>query len=121
MNALMKTNPKRAAALALLKSRGIRTLEAAPPLHRLLWACGIDLLPPHFSSFWFNAGLIGCFSGFAWGLTMWLFHWMRHPVPLFWALAATALFGITLGLTMAGIYRRDVLAGRIPSWQEIGE
>jgi hypothetical protein len=117
----MKTNPKRSAALALLQSRGIRASEAASPLHRLLWACGIDVPPPHFCGFWFNASLMGCFFGLAWGITMWLLQWRHDPLPLFWALAVIALLGITFGLAMAGIYRRDVLAGHIPSWQEIGE
>jgi len=109
---------KRSAALELLKARGVPASEAAPLLHRLLWRCGIDVPPPHFSSFWFNAALTGGFCGLGWGLIMWLFFWSRQSMPVLLALLITVLFGFFMGLMMASICRHTARAAQVPSWRE---
>jgi len=118
---LMNKESRRAAALELLKARGIPANEAAPHFHRLLWRCGIDVPPPHFASFRFNVAFIGGFSGVGWGLIMWLFVWQRQSMPVFLAVAIAALFGVAMGLVMASICRHTARAAQIPSWREFGK
>jgi hypothetical protein len=115
------TTSKHAAAVALLASKGIGPWEAAPPLHRLLWRCGIAVPPPHFCGFWFNASLMGAVFGPGWGLIMWLFYWSHKSMPVPWCVAAAGLSGVTFGLFMAAVYLRDTSMCKLPSWREFSE
>ena len=115
--------PKNKTAVDTAVERGIRRFDAAPPLHRLLWAAGIDARPPHYASFANNALLMGgfwgvCMAGFG---VLYAMHLRPEggpeiiAAPICIALVVAAAFG----LAMATVFRSRARKARLPSWDEI--
>ena len=120
----MTLAPKIQIAIDTAIARGIGRFDAAPPLHRLLWAAGVNARPPHYASFGGNALLMGSF----WGVWMAVFgavYALRlHPgedadvvvKPICIALLAAIAFG----LAMATVFRSRARKANLPSWDAIG-
>jgi hypothetical protein len=53
----MTHDEKVAYLLRDLGGREICPSTIAPPMYRQLWHLGLEVRPPHFASFWWNAGL----------------------------------------------------------------
>lgn len=89
------------------------------PLLRLMWRLGLNVPPPHFAPFWFNAITIGVFFGVAWGVLMWLMSW--SPQGLSWpgALIAAAGAGVLFGTAMAAYYAHGKRKYSLPPWHEL--
>ena len=105
-------------------ARGIGRFDAAPPIHRLLWAVGIDARPPHYASFGRNALLMGGFWG-AWMAVFGAAYALHlHPgggadmivKPICIALLAAVAFG----LVMAMVFRSRARKAGLPDWNELG-
>ena len=116
----MDTNVKRAAALNLLTSAGIRRGNYAPPVFRLLWWLGIDVPPPHFASFWTNVFLAGSFFGVVWSLLMWLLRSWRQTGYVGNLFIAAVVAGVIYGLGMACYYAYGKDKHKFPSWENFG-
>ncbi len=105
-------------------SRGIGRFDAAPPIHRLLWAVGVEARPPHYASFGKNALLMGGF----WGIGMAVFGaiYALHSAPQGGAdivvkpICVALLVGAVFGLVMAMIFRSRARKAGLPTWDEIG-
>ena len=120
----MTLPPKIQIAVDTAIARGIGRFDAAPPLHRLLWAAGVNARPPHYASFGRNALLMGGF----WGVWMAVFGAVYalhlHPEggadivvkPICIALLAAVAFG----LVMAAVFRSRARKAGLPDWDEIG-
>lgn len=99
-----------------LAELGVSPSTTAPPLWRLLWRLGIDIVPPLFMGFRQAALVMGSFFGVFWGLFMWLFMWSRGGMPVWIALVAAALAGLLFGLGMASYFRYVARKHKLPSW-----
>lgn len=111
-------------AVDIAIARGIGRFDAAPPIHRLLWALGVHVRPPHYASFGRNALIMGGFWG-AWILLFGAVHaWYVQPQggmdivvkPISTALLAAVFFG----LAMATVFRFRARKARLPGWDEVG-
>jgi hypothetical protein len=120
----MMLTPKIQSAVDTAISRGIGRFDAAPPIHRLLWAVGVQARPPHYASFGNNALLMGGFWGISMAVFFAFFAAHMHPesgaeiivIPVCVALLA----GVAFGLTMAMIFRSRARKAGLPKWDEIG-
>ena len=101
-----------------LSRRGIGAWTFAPPLYRMLWRFGIQIPPPHFSSFPFLFFFQGSFFGIVWGLFIGLTFWTWLRLPL-WLLAVAAVSaGVLFGLCMAAYYRWQARKHHLPLWRD---
>jgi len=101
-----------------LGQKGISAHTVAPPAYRFLWRLGIEARPPHFASFWSLAVTMGVFFGFLWGIGMWFAFWQDQDMPVFIALAGSALAGVLFGLIMAAYYRSRARKLMLPRWED---
>jgi hypothetical protein len=101
-----------------LPDKGIRRLTFAPPVYRLLWKLGVEVPPPHFSSFIFLFLTFGISFGLLWGLTMWiLISSINGPVTLD-LVPAAVLAGILFGALMGGYFRYQARRYGLPAWKD---
>jgi hypothetical protein len=114
----MDTNCKREAALKLLASLGIRRSRYEPPLLQLLWRLGIDVPPPHFAGFLWNAVLTACYFGVAWGLFMYVLGYLIYGISMTTVITSAVKFGIFFGLYTACYYGYSKWRHRLPSWND---
>lgn len=112
---------KKEAAIALLKSRGVKPSNYAPPLVRVLWALGVEMRLPHFAGFWKTAAWMGGFFGLGWGAVMWLLFWESKGIPLAGAAAMAVVAGAAFGLAMAAYYAHSRKKLALPSWESLGD
>jgi hypothetical protein len=63
----------------------------APPIYKLMWRMGIDVMPPHYQSMTFNAIFSGLWFGPAWGICMWFLSWGPNGESLFMAVSTTVV------------------------------
>ena len=109
---------KRQAALELLARTLMKPSSFKPPAVRLLWHMGVNIRPPHFSSFLFNTLFTGGFYAVNWGVLMWLITWRHNRTPAEAAIVAT-LAGLCFGLMMAAYYTYSRRKHKLPSWNEL--
>ena len=101
-----------------LGKRGVGAYTVAPPVYRLLWRLGIDVVPPHFAAFWPLAVSMGVFFAVIWGLVMSLFDWKAtepHPGTLF---VSALIAGLIFGLLMARFYQSRARRLSLPRWED---
>ena len=112
-----------------LGQKGVGYYTVAPPLFRLLWNLGSDLLPPLFLGFRKLALTIGTFFGVLegppWGIAMWLLSW-QGEIPTAIAVALTVfeavLVRVAFGIVMAWYLRRKAARLGLPSsWDDYPE
>lgn len=101
-----------------MQAVGVSPLSADPPLWRLLRLCGLELAPPPFQPFAWNALLMGGFFGVGWGLLMWLVMWWMQGMPLTRMVAPALTAGLLFGVFMAVFYARLARKHRLPGWEE---
>lgn len=106
-------------SVAEMREQGVGPWISAPPLHRLLWACGFTVPPPAFMPVKSAALLMGFTFAVIWGTTMWLWMWSgeTHPSP-FAAVFASAGGGTAFGFTMAWFIARGRGRWNLPSWRQ---
>lgn len=103
-----------------LARQGIGSWTLAPPLYRMLWKFGVQIPPPHFSSFTFLFLFQGSFFGIFCGLFMELMYWAWIRLPL-WASAFAAISaGVLFGLYTAAYYRWQARRHHLPLWRDYG-
>ena len=107
------------AALDLVATTGIRESNYAPPMRRLLWRLGVNVPPPHFAGFLYNAAITGGWFAIAWGLVMWLAIWSKQGMSVHSAVGVAAVGGLLFGLAMAQYYRFGARKHRLPRWADI--
>ena len=103
-----------------MRSRGVHSLESAPPLWRLLWACGSRIRPPHFMAPWRIGFLLGSILAVPVGL-LFAAAWYWVDCPLGIALAMPPITGALFGVQMAWHFRLEALRLGLPSWEEYVE
>lgn len=109
---------KRRAALELLARTLMKPSNFQPPAIRLLWHLGVNVRPPHFSSFLFNTLFTGGVFALNWGLLMWLISWHNYRTPAE-AASIAAITGLCFGILMAGYYAYGKRKHKLPSWSEL--
>lgn len=119
----MMPTPKILFAVDTAIARGIGRVDAAPPLHRLLWAAGIEARPPHYASFGRNTLLMGGFWG-AW-MTVFSVAYALHLHPgggtdiVVKAICLALLTAVVFGLAMATVFRSRARRASLPGWDEL--
>jgi hypothetical protein len=103
-----------------LPRRGVAAGTFAPPLYRMLWKFGVQIPPPHFSSFTFLFFFQGGFFGIFWGLLMGLLFWTPFRLPLWPFAFASISAGVLFGLCMATYYRWQARKHHLPCWHDYG-
>lgn len=111
---------QKAAALALLESKGIGRLNYAPPLLRLLWKAGMRVRPPHFAAWWSTATYMGVFFGTGWGALMWVLQWKAQGIPRAGIAVMVLTAGAAFGMAMATYYAHERKKFGLPEWSELG-
>ena len=111
---------RKEAAFEVMKAKGIKPSNYAPPLLRLLWSIGVEVRPPHFAGFWSTAAWMGAFFGLGWGGVMWVLSWDAKGIPLKGVAAMVVGAGAIFGLAMAAYYANDRKKHALPSWDELG-
>ncbi len=78
------------AALRVLEQTGIRCLNYAPPIYRVLWVRAVPIPPPHFRSFRQNFAFMAVGFGLLSGVFSWFvwFELWRGPLPAYQAVLA---------------------------------
>jgi membrane associated rhomboid family serine protease len=99
-----------------LGEKGISQYTIAPPLYRLLWRLGIEVRPPHFTSFGSLAALMAVAFGIFWGIFMWLTVWQQRSSPSL--VGTAALAGLFFGVIMAAYYRSRARKLALPRWED---
>ena len=102
-----------------LKATKIRTWNYKPPVHRLLWICGVEIPPPHYCSFLHNLVFLGIGFAASWGVIIGLHPWWRDDSPTLLAIARAAFLGLIFGLLMANYYRQGAKKYRLTPWREL--
>lgn len=122
-NVGMGANSKIHSAIEIATSRGIGRLDAVPPLHRLIWALGIQARPPHFASFGVNTLLFGGFWGVCMEGVILSIALVGHPdMParaLVAPMAMVALIAIVFGCLLARVFRSRARAAALPDWEAL--
>lgn len=113
----MDLKTKRQEALKLLASTGMKSGTYAPPLLSLLWRFGLDVPPPHFSTFAANFTLMGSWFAICLVLLGWLLQ-LDSPSAIF---VKAGIAGSIFGLTMAAFFAYGKHKHRIPYWKEFGK
>ncbi len=109
----MTSREKINAALAYLRSRGVRKSSAAPPIYHLLWALGIPIPPPHFQSF---LGLLLLNGGFYFLIMTGVILGVSEQLET--ALVLGGLSGLVFGTVMAAFMRLQAGRLEIPKWHD---
>ncbi|MDC7806798.1 DUF6404 family protein [Luteimonas sp BLCC-B24] len=109
------------AALALMAKRGIRPMQAQPPVVRLLWRAGLQLPPPLMASFSTNLLTMGALFMLLWAPLTWgTVRWMGMP-DLALAIATGApCAGLLYGVAMAALLQRMRRRHSLPEWRALG-
>jgi hypothetical protein len=103
-----------------LPRRGVGSWTFAPPAYRLLWRLGVEVPPPHFSTFSFLFAFQGSLFGLLWGLLCVVPMHVWFSGSLWLLLAASVGAGVLFGLSMAGYYRRQARSHGLPLWSDYG-
>ena len=105
---------RRDIAVRLLSARGLRHINYAPMLHRILWYCSVPARPPHFASFRGNALLIG-------GCYGWFFFWLLIVIcrDLNLLVILLSVCAVLSGVAMAGHYVHSARKHQLPKWSEL--
>jgi hypothetical protein len=114
----MAFEEKLSAARQQLEALGVASGTAAPPLHRLLWALGIHMPPPHFAGFGANFALMGGWFGTLFGLFAWFFFLRKGNYPTYFPFFFAALTGSLFGIAMAFYYYESARKLRLPNWRQ---
>ncbi|CAN5770775.1 DUF6404 family protein [soil metagenome] len=86
-----------------------------PPILRLFWRLGIDLPPPHFSSF----GITVLFSGGLFGLEMVAFFMLVEDLSWLESIVLAPFAGLIFGVVLAAYYSYGKRKYQLPSWQQL--
>lgn len=111
-----------------LQNKGIKKGECAPPVYNLLWSMGIEISPPHFSSFLslflFHGIFFGIIFGISLGAVVSLLDLQVGKLPLATKVLIFSIVGvvsgISFGLGMARYYRKQAKKYNLPLWSEYG-
>ena len=114
----MDTNRKREAALKLLASLGIRRNHYEPPLLRLLWRLGLDIPPPHFAGFLWNAIFFASYFGVVWGIFWYFLGYLLYGMSMTKVITTAFKSGVFFGLYYAGHYGYSKWRHGLPSWSD---
>jgi hypothetical protein len=106
-------------ALARVSKTGIWRSNYAPPIYHCLWFAGLEVPPPHFASFKFNALFSGAWFGTSWAIVMWLMFWSNQGLPGIQAIEFAVIVGAIFGLAMAAYYLLSAWRHRLPPWGDI--
>lgn len=102
-----------------LPRRGIGRWTFAPPLYRALWKLGVEIPPPHFSTFSFlfsfQGGIFGVWCVLLMSLVPHLLPLERLSFPS--VLLASLAAGCFFGFCMACYYRAQAKRHRLPLWR----
>jgi len=109
----VEAQSRRLTALEILAATRISRLSYAPPLYRLLWRCGVEVRPPHFSGFGQNLVTQSCLFGLLFGS----FAWSRSFRGMSPATAALSALGY--GLFMATYYAVERRWQSLPDWSAL--
>ena len=107
-----------------MKKRGVRPLNAAPPLCRALWAMGWRGLPPPYWPRWIFLTWIALAFAFAWFvvllLTLILVNWVFPVVGIPWGLVVclSSVGGIGSGNSMGRYYEKLAREVTLPPWSD---
>jgi hypothetical protein len=110
---------RKAAAFELLKGKGIKSSNYAPPLLRLLWKMGVEVRPPHFGNYWWTATWMGVFFGLGWGGVMWFISWEAKGIPMAGVAAMVVTAGAAFGIAMATYYAHERKKHALPAWDDL--
>jgi hypothetical protein len=113
----MTHDEKVAYLLRDLGGREIRPSTIAPPMYRQLWHLGLEVRPPHFASFWWNAGLRAFLFAAILVVSNSLISWWQG-YGLLPALAAALVGGVIIGVYTATFYRRQARRLGLPRWED---
>ncbi len=99
------------------------TLPSAPPSHRLLWALGVELKPPHFSSYKDNKRFFGLLAGTIWiPVILSLFYLANLTQTPLMAVLPSLIFPLIFWPIFGGMYakryRREREFYQIPLWDD---
>lgn len=103
-------------AVALAASKGVRRLEADPPVFRLIRRLGFRMRPPLYlgfgSLFAWNAVLFGVL--FVAGMLL-----LQRDAPIWVPLLASVLGSLIYGVVIAALVRRKARRLELPEWEAI--
>jgi hypothetical protein len=111
----MKTNPKRAAALRLLSSKGVPSSSSAPGFFRLLWKIGFDVPPPYFLSFWSAVA----FVGIVFSLAVLCLLIIIPGLSTVFCIISSVVTGLFFGIIFAIFFDFKKNRYSLPSWREL--
>ena len=100
-----------------LSNRGIDPRTFAPPIYRWLWKLGVEIPPPHFSTFWFLFAFQGGCFGLALGVPIFA-SGMFFSLPLQLLVILSVASGVLFGLCMAIYFRWQAKTHRLPLWKD---
>ena len=100
-----------------LLQRGCWKSTIAPPVFRLAWSIGWQLVPPLFANTWTLALFMGGVWGMITGALMWLAVWRTWGVDLTTAVEFVSSTGAIFGFPTAFFYRFRARQLRLPSWE----
>ena len=107
---------RKATALSLLESRGVKQSSGQPLLFRFAWWLGFELPPPHYASFALVAIINGAYFFSVWGIAMWISIWSKEPSGWFVYLTTSVLGGAIFGVATALGFRSERRKLNLPSW-----
>ncbi|HEX4414744.1 MAG TPA: DUF6404 family protein [Lacipirellulaceae bacterium] len=107
-------------ALARVSKTGMWHSNYAPPIYHCLWFVGIEVPPPHFATFAFNALFSGAWFGICWTVVMRLMFWSPVGLPAIQALVFATFIGTIFGVLMASYYAIGAWRYHLPCWSKIG-
>jgi len=103
--------------LADTRARGVHPLDAAPPLFRFAWACGIELPPPVLMRPLSRALLFALGAGVPFAaISAFLMELQLQPPEL--AIGSALIFGPLFAWMMSRHYNRQLHSLELPSWEE---
>jgi|SRR5437899_3037857 len=105
-----------------LSRKGIGRWTFAPPLYRTLWKLGVEIPPPHFSTFSFLFSFLGSYFAVACVLFMSLVPCLLPLERLSFSavLLASLVAGCFFGLCMASYYTSQAKRHGLPPWSHYG-
>ena len=103
---------RRRAALGLTDAAWVPRGLSAPPIYRLLWACGVRAVPPHFASIASVLAVVFAANLLVWGLpAMAVARFSRSSVVN--AVVGSAAFAVAA----AGYFRWSARRHGLEAWQ----
>ena len=104
-----------------MKRRGVPSIAAAPPFHRLLWAMGIEVKPPVYQSGWAialaQAGYLILVLAAVWFGIEKLTDRQIYPSWVHYVLVPLPAIIIGCWMTVRS-YRRTVREHGVPDWSQ---